>query len=198
MERRYRRLLRLLPGSYRQIWEQDMVVTLLDTSGPTRQRPSIGERLSVLALALRLRLGGSHATPRGMVWQRAVYGFALLVLLYQALEATALGAQAIQAAVSGVDDTGPFVGHPMALALGLLWVPAFWCLATSRWLLGYLVAAVLLIALSEDSLLTFRAVAPLAVLVAMMVTLGLRASYGHPTGCSRSLRWASVCLSAGR
>ena len=31
LERRYRRVLRLLPGWYRQQWEQDMVAAFLDS-----------------------------------------------------------------------------------------------------------------------------------------------------------------------
>jgi hypothetical protein len=47
----------------------------------------------VAALAVRLRLTGSHASPRGLVWHRTVHIFALLTLLYQALAATAKVAQ---------------------------------------------------------------------------------------------------------
>lgn len=56
--------------------------------GVTSVRPSLAERFSVVALAVRVRLNGSHATPRGLVWYHMLYGLALMVLLYQALAAT--------------------------------------------------------------------------------------------------------------
>ena len=48
------------------------------TDGAASGRPSLGERLSVVALAIRLWLTGTHASPRGLVWYRAVHIFALL------------------------------------------------------------------------------------------------------------------------
>jgi hypothetical protein len=53
-------------------------------------RPKPGERLSVVWLALRLRLNGSHTSPRAQVGYRAVHAIALLVLLYQAVAARIL------------------------------------------------------------------------------------------------------------
>ncbi len=68
LERRYRRVLRLLPGWYRQQWEQDMVAAFLDswlTGDPEEDeaiiefcKPSWAEVASVAGLAVRLYLGG--------------------------------------------------------------------------------------------------------------------------------------------
>ena len=67
LERRYRRVLRALPREYRRAWEEDMVSTFLD-SAPARV--PVGERLSVLGLAVRLRLTGAYASPRALVRHR--------------------------------------------------------------------------------------------------------------------------------
>src|SRR5690348_9427967 len=78
LERRYRLLLRALPAWYRAAWEQDMVATFLagveaavagdelaDLVGEFGW-PDRAEVVSVVALALRLRLGGApdHAGSR--------------------------------------------------------------------------------------------------------------------------------------
>src|SRR5262245_55491279 len=62
------------------------------------RRPSLGARLSVVALAVRLRLTGSHALQRTPAWSGTIHTFALLVLLYQALAAT-VGVTRIASAV---------------------------------------------------------------------------------------------------
>ena len=74
LEQRYRRVLRLLPGYYRDQWEEDMVAAFLDswlTGDPevdaavlTFCRPSGGEVASVAGLAARLYLGGAGAPRR--------------------------------------------------------------------------------------------------------------------------------------
>ena len=63
LEQRYRRVLRLLPGYYRDAWEEDMVAAFLDswlTGDPEVDpavlkfcRPSLGEVASVAGLAAR-------------------------------------------------------------------------------------------------------------------------------------------------
>jgi hypothetical protein len=90
LEHRYRRLLRLLPAGYRQAWEEDMVTTFLHSAeGRGVNRPPLGERLSVIALAVRLRLAGQYESPRGKAWHHAAYALALMLLLHQAFMATA-------------------------------------------------------------------------------------------------------------
>jgi hypothetical protein len=81
LELRYRRVLRLLPGWYRDKWEQDMVAAFLDswlTGDPeadeyiTRAaRPSWAEAASVAGLAARLYLGGA-GTARRFAWCQAI------------------------------------------------------------------------------------------------------------------------------
>ncbi len=96
LEQRYRRVLRLLPGYYRDRWEEDMVAAFLDGwltgdpdedsvtmeyDGPTRQ-----EVASVAALAVRLYLGGAGTPRRYFAWGQAVRRAVLAVALVHATQ----------------------------------------------------------------------------------------------------------------
>ena len=82
LEQRYRRVLRLLPGYYRDKWEEDMVAAFLDswmTGDPDEDsvtmeydRPSRQEIASVVGLAARLYLGGAGTPRRYFAWGQAV------------------------------------------------------------------------------------------------------------------------------
>jgi hypothetical protein len=95
LEQRYRRVLRLLPGYYRDTWEQDMVTAFLDswlTGDPDEDqavlefcKPSWPEVASVAGLAARLYLGGAGAPRRYFAWGQAVRGAVLAVLLANAV-----------------------------------------------------------------------------------------------------------------
>ena len=95
LEQRYRRVLRLLPGYYREAWEEDMVAAFLDgwlTGDPDEDeftteygRPSRAEIASVAALAARLYLGGAGAPRRYFAWGQAIRGAVLAVLLLHAV-----------------------------------------------------------------------------------------------------------------
>jgi hypothetical protein len=94
LERRYRRVLRLLPGWYRERWEQDMVAAFLDswlTGDPEADayiaraaRPGFAEAASVASLAVRLHLGGP-GTPRRHAWGQAIRRAVLAVILMHAV-----------------------------------------------------------------------------------------------------------------
>jgi len=94
LEDRYRSVLRLLPSSYRQMWEDDMVATFLESMATDDVeeaeyvaefgRPSVSEVAAVAALAARLRLGGADAEPRSFAWGEAVRRMVLVVLTIQA------------------------------------------------------------------------------------------------------------------
>ena len=94
LERRYRRVLRLLPGWYRKQWEQDMVAAFLDswlTGDPDADAyitkaagPSAAEAASVAGLAVRLHLGGP-GTPRRHAWGQALRNAVLAVILVRAV-----------------------------------------------------------------------------------------------------------------
>jgi hypothetical protein len=95
LEQRYRRVLRLLPGYYRDKWEEDMVAAFLDswlTGDPDEDsvtmeydRPTRQEIVSVAGLAARLYLGGAGAPRRYFAWGQAVRGAVLAVLLANAV-----------------------------------------------------------------------------------------------------------------
>jgi hypothetical protein len=94
LERRYRRVLRLLPGWYRERWEEDMTAAFLDswlTGDPGADayisrvaRPGWAEVASVAGLAARLRLGGA-GTPRRFAWGQAIRRAVLAMLLVHAV-----------------------------------------------------------------------------------------------------------------
>jgi hypothetical protein len=95
LERRYRRVLRLLPGWYRQQWEQDMVTAFLDswlTGDPEADEyindaagPGWAEVTSVSGLAVRLYLGGAGAPRRYFAWGQAARRAVLTVMLMHAV-----------------------------------------------------------------------------------------------------------------
>jgi hypothetical protein len=95
LEQRYRRVLRLLPGYYRDQWEEDMVAAFLDswTSGDPDDdewalefcKPTWPEVASVIGLAARLYLGGAATPSRYFAWGQAVRNAALAVLLVHAV-----------------------------------------------------------------------------------------------------------------
>jgi len=95
LEQRYRRVLRLLPGYYREQWEEDMLAAFLDswhTGDPDDDefalefcRPTWGEVASVAGLAARLYLGGAGISRRYFAWGQAVRRAVLAVLLVHAV-----------------------------------------------------------------------------------------------------------------
>ena len=95
LEQRYRRVLRLLPGYYRDQWEEDMVAAFLDSwiSGNPDDdewalefcKPTWPEVASVAGLAARLYLGGAATPRRYFAWGQAVRNAALAVLLVHAV-----------------------------------------------------------------------------------------------------------------
>ena len=95
LEQRYRRVLRLLPGYYRERWEEDMVAAFLDswlTGDPDDDdailefcKPAWPEVASVAGLAARLYLGGAATPRRYFAWGQAVRRAVLAVLLVHAV-----------------------------------------------------------------------------------------------------------------
>src|SRR3984885_15182530 len=95
LERRYRRVLRLLPGYYRERWEEDMVAAFLDgwLTGDAEAdefinkvaRPEWAEVASVVGLAARLYLGGAGTPRRYFAGGQAVRRAVLAVMLVHAV-----------------------------------------------------------------------------------------------------------------
>jgi hypothetical protein len=96
LEQRYRRVLRLLPGYYRDQWEEDMVAAFLDswlTGDPEDDdailefcKPTWPEVASVAALAGRLYLGGAGTPRRYFAWGQAVRRAVLAIVLVHAVQ----------------------------------------------------------------------------------------------------------------
>jgi len=153
LEERYRSVLRTLPAAYRQRWEDDMVDTFLASAEAGVEddeardylhdcgRPGRSEVASVVALAVRLRLGGTDAPPRSFLWGEAVRTVALVGLLVHAVLATlAAGTMlwlagtfpALPAPPAGPQFTTP-EGWRVAWSLtGLIWVAAYVSLVLNR------------------------------------------------------------------
>jgi len=95
LEQRYRRVLRLLPGYYRDRWEEDMVAAFLDswlTGDPDEDecvlefcKPTWPEVASVVGLAARLYLGGAATPRRYFAWGQAARNAVLAVMLAHAV-----------------------------------------------------------------------------------------------------------------
>jgi hypothetical protein len=153
LERRYRRVLRLLPGYYREQWEDDMVAAFLESSltGDLGEDvlktesgwPSLPEAASVTGLAARLYLGGAGAPHRYFAWGQAVRRAVLAVILIHAVFGVdqllvlawthhrLFGVPAPPAARLAIAPTGLW---PALLdAAGGAWIVAFVVLALGRY-----------------------------------------------------------------
>jgi hypothetical protein len=180
-ERRYRRVLRLLPTGYRRRWEQDMVSAYLDSVADTPRRAA-GELLAVAWLVLRLRLNGYHATPRSQLWYQTVLGIAMLTTLYESLDATRVFADLVGVAVQ-VEMAWPYHVTSWWGVLSLVWVATFVCVVRGR-----VVAArvLVLVALIHQMGLT-------SLVVAHTVSPG---GWGLPPDALSTARQAGVCVAA--
>jgi hypothetical protein len=150
LEQRYRRVLRLLPGYYRDKWEEDMVAAFLDswlTGDPHTDecvmefcRPTWPEVASVVGLAVRLYLGGAAAPRRYFAWGQAVRYAVLAVTLVHAvrgLDTLVLTAWSrhflswLPAPPAGLVVTTPSGALP----------PAVWYLVAYAWIVAFLTLA---------------------------------------------------------
>jgi hypothetical protein len=151
LERRYRLLLRVLPRWYRAVWEQDMVATFLagveaEVAGDEQADlvgeygwPDRAEVVSVLALAVRLRLGGAPAYAQSWAWGAAARRVALVVLLVHAVWSvldvglTAWFSVAVPASSAPPDPTdAPSLGEWVLTLAGLVWLAAYLALLAGR------------------------------------------------------------------
>jgi hypothetical protein len=145
LERRYRRVLRLLPRYYRDEWEEDMVAAFVDswlTGDPEADEyitrvagPSEAEVASVAGLAVRLYLGGAGTPRRYFAWGQAIRGAVLAVTLVYAMQGLAvLVFLARSRRLFGWLPAPPWAMH--AGPLYLAW-PAVWYLADCAWIVVF-------------------------------------------------------------
>lgn len=208
LETRYRRVLRLLPETYRAAWQDDMVGTLLDTRGVDGSgsdedqlaglgRPGVAEVTSIVFTAVRARLGVLGATPRQALWGEAVRRYALVSLLLLASDVLARTfwdlavrrtLDLIVVAPSAPDwlATGPW---RTALALaGLLWLPAFLALVLDRRVTATVLATTALVPTLVRVVLDLRgtpALAPTLVIHLLVVLLPVAALTAFHHGAPR-------------
>ncbi len=171
LERRYRRVLRLLPGWYRQQWEQDMVAAFLDsclTGDPETDecvlefcKPGWAETASVACLAVRLHLGGP-GTPRRYAWGQAIRRAVLAVLLVHAV----LAVNVLVLLVWGGHLAGWLHVLPWSLvvvAAGSVW-PTVYYLVSVAWI-------VIFVTLALGHYRTARVLAALAIVPGLVALL---------------------------
>ena len=145
LERRYRRVLRLLPGWYRDKWEQDMVAAFLDswlTGDPETDEyitwaagPGWAETASVAGLATRLYLAGA-GTARRFAWGRAIRYAALALTVVQA----ARGLNILVRTVWGRRLFGWLPAPPANIVPGTpdsILPPVVWYLVAYAWIVAF-------------------------------------------------------------
>jgi len=150
LEDRYRRVLRLLPGYYREKWQEDMVAAFLDswlTGDPYDDecilefcKPTWPEVASVAALAARLYLGGGAAPRRYFAWGQAVRGAVLAVTLVQAVR----GLDVLLLTVWSRRVFGWLPAPPASLVVatpGGALSPAVWYLVAYAWIVSFVMLA---------------------------------------------------------
>lgn len=214
LERRYRRVLRMLPASYRQAWEEDMVATFLASMSTDDAdeaefradygRPSWSEIASVATLAVRLRVGGPGIPPASLVWDevmRAARLVALAVLLLSAVMAT-WGSWLnpwLAGKIPGL-PAPPDVRHwPVGFwdlawsGVDLLWVAAFLALVLGRWRAARLFAACAFVPLAgfavRDTLAGWPVVARWSDVVVTALLLVTLTAFHRDTPPVRSAPW---------
>lgn len=116
LESRYRRLLRLYPGAWRETREDEMVATYLDTAPPEGTRPSMKDGLDVAVGALRVR---TRTMPPGLPGGARIAG---LIGLSAVGMMSAMLLFGVELTPDTPDDTPPF--GPFLTPAGLCW--ALW------------------------------------------------------------------------
>ncbi len=150
LEQRYRRVLRLLPGYYRQQWEEDMLAAFLDswlTGDPEADayiikaaRPGWAETASVAGLAARLYLGAAGTPRRYLAWGQAIRHAVLAVLLVQATR----GLNVLVWTAWSRHLLGWLPTPPASIAAGTpagVLPPAVWYLVAYAWIVSFVALA---------------------------------------------------------
>ncbi|QNP74572.1 hypothetical protein IAG44_37375 [Streptomyces roseirectus] len=149
LEARYRTALRLLPAYYRREREEEMVETYLwgvDRDTQDQSRPTAGEVASIVALAVRTRLGAAGAPRRYALLGASARRFALFAVLLQAASAvvdrvleltwgTTHGPAQWDLFLTRFNGHGPGNSVPVAVlewTLPLLWTVAYAALLRDR------------------------------------------------------------------
>jgi len=163
LEDRYRAVLRVLPASYRAVWGEEMVSTFLDstrTGDPEDDefladfgRPSMSEVVSVVVLAVRVRLAGPAVAPRIAVGGQAVRVVAMVGLLVNAIALPAAVVQhwwlstgmPLPAANRAAINAHPADTAAAIDVFGVLWIAALVAVLVGQYRAGKLLAVVALV-----------------------------------------------------
>ena len=194
LERRYRRVLRLLPGWYRQRWEEDMITALLDgwlTGDPetdeyitTAARPEWAEVASVAGLAARLYLGGPGTPRRYFAWGQAVRRAVLAVMLVHAvLGLDVLVRTAWSRRLFGLPAPPAFL---MIFSSGGVW-PAVYYVVNAAWV-------VIFVALVLGYYRTARVLAVLAIVPGLVASLQAQITGSMPAPFASWAFWVPLTL----
>jgi hypothetical protein len=164
LERRYRRVLRLLPCWYRQQWEDDMLAAFLDSwltgdpevDGPVLEfcKPDWAEVASVAGLAVRLYLGGAGTPRRSFAWGQAVRNAVLALMLMHAVVAVnalvfsswgrrLLGFPALPVSI-GTASAGD-IWHAMWYLVNFAWIVVFATLTRERYRTARVIATLAIV-----------------------------------------------------
>src|SRR6266516_6438215 len=166
LERRYRRLLAWYPAEHRALYEREMLGVLMEGAGPDRTHPTLSERYDLIRGALRSRLRTLGPALRGRTWPdaAAVAGFVAPLFVFERV----------------VELFVYLRGEPLYLTSALTWV---WQGATTaalvavllgwRWVAAGLGWVVLLCQVLPDGMPTSQWMVPLAVVVAVSLTLAI-------------------------
>jgi hypothetical protein len=160
LEQRYRRVLRVLPGYYRDAWAEDMVAAFLDswlTGDPEDDdailefcKPTWPEIASVGALAIRLYLNGVGMPRRSVAWVRAVRNAVLVVTLVHAMRGVAglvvlAGSRRLVSWLPGPAFAPGGSWSTVWYAVGYVWIVIFVMLVLGHYRVARVVAALAIV-----------------------------------------------------
>lgn len=156
LERRYRRLLRILPKPYREARAEELLSVLMETSAQRRRWPEAREVLSLARLGMRVRMGGEaggvlvDARAGAMARAVGITGSMLLAFIGATSLAQLMGNLMRPPGLVVWTYWHPFTwkiaeGHPYGLGLeseiGHWALPAGWLLVLALLVLGWWRAA---------------------------------------------------------
>jgi hypothetical protein len=119
LEARYRRLLSLYPRRHRELYAEEMIGVLMESADPDRRRPSLEDRMDIVASALVVRLRGSRDLFEDAAWRSAAH----LVSLFGAMFLCAIGARRtlLWLMSLAVHPEGPLWYGPQNAARPIVW-----------------------------------------------------------------------------
>jgi hypothetical protein len=195
LERRYRRVLRLLPGWYREQWEQDMVAAFLDswlTGDPEEDeaiiefcKPGWAEVACVAGLAVRLHLRGP-GPPRRDAWDQAIRRAVLAVLLMHAVLAVDVLAFLVRSRRLVGWLPAPPASMMTASPAGGFWATVY-CLVCAAWI-------VVFVTLALGHCRTARVLAALAIVPGLVALLQAQLTGIRPAPFGDWAFWVLVDL----